>query len=78
MTDHARDGCSFAPIDRVRVKLEGAGKIGERYVGVAGIRDPYTIANIDRVIAWAREQARGAVRRAGRQYNLYYTVRPAR
>ena len=42
----------------MRVKLEGAGKIGERYVGIVGVRDPYTIAHIDDVIAWARQQVR--------------------
>ena len=41
-----------------RVKLEGAGKVGERYVGMVGIRDPYTIANVDDVIGWARAQVR--------------------
>jgi hypothetical protein len=44
--------------ERMRVKLEGAGKVGERYVGLVGIRDPYTIAHVDKVIGWAREQAR--------------------
>jgi hypothetical protein len=35
----------------LRVKLEGAGKVGERYVGIVGVCDPYTIANIDLVTA---------------------------
>jgi hypothetical protein len=51
-------GSRFLPDARVRVKLEGSGKVGERYVGLCGIRDPYTVANVDRVIAWAREQVR--------------------
>ena len=38
------------------MKLEGAGKVGERYVGIVGVRDPYTISRIDDVIAWARAQ----------------------
>lgn len=41
-----------------RVKLEGSSRVGERFVGLASVRDPYTIANIDTVIEWAREQAR--------------------
>ncbi len=49
-------GPRFIPADVMRVKLEGSGKVGERYVGLCGIRDPYTIANIDRVIAWARDK----------------------
>ena len=47
-------GAKFAPAAEFRVKLEGAGKIGERYIGMVGIRDPYTIANVDTVIGWAR------------------------
>ena len=56
----------------IRVKLEGAGKVGERYVGIAGIRDPYTIAHIDAVIEWARQQVRERFGDAG--YELHYTV----
>ena len=51
-------GPRFVPSDGIRVKLEGAGKVGERFVGMVGIRDPYTIANVDEVIGWAREQVR--------------------
>ncbi len=54
------------------MKLEGAGKIGERYVGMVGVRDPYTIAHIDDVIAWARSQARERFGDSG--YQLHYTV----
>lgn len=65
-------GPRFLPIDRVRVKLEGAGKVGERYVGLVGIRDPYTIAHVDMVIEWARQQARERFGNA--DYELHYTV----
>ncbi|MEJ1161921.1 acyclic terpene utilization AtuA family protein [Prosthecomicrobium sp. N25] len=65
-------GPKFVPSDGTRVKLEGSGKIGERYVGLVGIRDPYTIANVDRVIDWAREQARDRFGNA--DYQLHYTV----
>ncbi len=51
-------GMEFVPAEDFRVKLEGSGKVGERFVGMAGIRDPYTIANVDRVIDWARTQTR--------------------
>jgi hypothetical protein len=33
-------GPRFVPATELRVKLEGAGKIGERYVGMVGVRDP--------------------------------------
>jgi hypothetical protein len=65
-------GPKFVPAETVRVKLEGAAKVGERYVGIAGVRDPYTVANIDAVIAWARQQVRERFGPSG--YELYYTV----
>jgi hypothetical protein len=65
-------GPRFVPAPRVRVKLEGSGKVGERFVGMAGIRDPYTIANVDKVVGWAREQVRERFGASG--YELHYTV----
>jgi hypothetical protein len=65
-------GSRFIASDGVRVKLEGAGKVGERYMGLCGIRDPYTIANIDRVIGWAREKVRERFGDSG--YDLHYQV----
>jgi len=53
-------GSRFVPSPRIRVKLEGSGKVGERFVGMCGIRDPYTIAHVDEVIDWARTQVRRA------------------
>ena len=65
-------GMEFVPAEEFRVKLEGSGKLGERYVGMAGIRDPYTIAHVDEVIAWARAQAE---ERFGKQgWELHYNV----
>jgi hypothetical protein len=65
-------GPTFEPARELRVKLEGAGKVGERYVGIAGVRDPYTIANVDRVIDWARQQVRARFGDSG--YELHYQV----
>jgi Acyclic terpene utilisation family protein AtuA len=65
-------GPSYIPASELRVKLEGAGKIGERYVGIVGVRDPYTIANIDLVTGWARRQV--AERFGARGYELHFTV----
>ncbi len=65
-------GAKFVPSKGVRVKLEGAGKVGERYVGMVAIRDPYTIAHVDQVIDWAREQARERFGNA--PYELHYNV----
>ena len=65
-------GARFLPAREFRVKLEGAGKVGERYVGLVGIRDPYTIAHVDEVIEWARTQVRERFGDAG--YELHYIV----
>jgi hypothetical protein len=65
-------GPSFEPAPEFRVKLEGSGKVGERYVGLVGIRDPYSVANVDRMIDWARQQVRERFGNA--QYELHYTV----
>ena len=63
---------ALQPAAEFRVKLEGAGKVGERYVGMVGIRDPYTIRNVDQVIEWARAKVRERFGEGG--YELYYTV----
>ncbi|WP_028604173.1 acyclic terpene utilization AtuA family protein [Ottowia thiooxydans] len=65
-------GSRFFPDAQVKVKLEGAGKVGERYVGICGIRDPYTVANVDAVIGWARDQVKARFGSEG--YQLHYTV----
>ena len=65
-------GAQFRPAAEYRVKLEGAGRVGERYVGLVGIRDPYTIAHIDDVIGWARQQVRERFGESG--YELHYIV----
>src|SRR5882672_10572327 len=69
-------GPRYVAATELRVKLEGAGKIGERYVGIVGVRDPYTIANIGGVIAWARAQAaeRFGPPEGGQRYELHFTV----
>src|ERR1700730_1507693 len=65
-------GPKYVPAAELRVKLEGSGKIGERYVGIVGVRDPYTIAHIDEVIAWARGQAEEQLGAGG--WQLHFTV----
>jgi hypothetical protein len=65
-------GPRYVPAGELRVKLEGAGKIGERYVGIVGVRDPYTIAHIDEVIGWARRQAEEQLGPHG--WELHYAV----
>lgn len=63
----------FIPIEgRVKVKLEGSAFVGERYMGMAGIRDPYTIRNIDKVIQWAKDQVEERLH--GKVYQLSYRI----
>lgn len=66
-------GPKFIPIEgKVKVKLEGAGKIGERYLGIAGIRDPYLIENVDKVIDWARSQVEERFK--GTEHQVFFHV----
>lgn len=66
-------GAKFLPSEeKIFVKLEGSGKVGEKYIGIAGIRDPYTIQHIDQVIQWARAQV--AERFKEKEYHLNYRI----
>lgn len=55
------------------VKIEGAGRTGERAIAIMGIRDPYTLSRLDEVLAWSR---RKLVERYGtperRGYQVYF------
>ncbi len=63
----------YVPIKgKTKVKLEGSKKVGEMYIGIAGIRDPYTIKHIDKVLELAREHV---VERFGETgYELHFRV----
>ena len=65
-------GPEFRPATEFRVKLEGSGKVGERYVGIVGIRDPDTIANVDKMIEWCRAHVREKFGDEG--YQLFFHV----
>jgi len=66
-------GAEFKPIKgKVKVKLEGSGKVGERFIGLAGIRDPYTIKHIDEVIEWSKAQVEE--RFAGTDYQISFRI----
>lgn len=66
-------GPIFERSPEIRVKLEGAGRIGARCVGLVGVRDPYTIANIDTVLDWSRRHVREAYGNGTHQvhYNVF-------
>jgi hypothetical protein len=65
-------GARFIPDHPLTVKLEGARKVGERYIGIAAIRDPHVIRQLDAAIAWSR----GAAARTFREvpHELHYHV----
>lgn len=66
-------GSKFIPAKgKIKVKLEGSGKIGERYLGIAGVRDPYTIKNIDKVIELVREQVAESFKDI--DYQLHFNI----
>lgn len=49
-------GARWIPAAEYGVKIEGAGKVGERAIAIMGIRDPYTLSRLDDVLAWSREK----------------------
>ena len=65
-------GAAWEPAKELRVKLEGAKKIGERYMGFVGVRDPHVVKNIDKVIEWSK--AAVARRFPETRYELYFHV----
>lgn len=65
-------GFTFQADPVVKVKLEGAGKVGERCLAIVGFRDPDTIARIDQVIEWAKGKVRARFGETG--YELHYHV----
>jgi hypothetical protein len=64
-------GAKWVPTKEIRVKLEGARKLGERYMGIAGIRDPYLVQRIDDVIRWCRDSVEGQFGKDGYQVHFH-------
>ena len=55
------------------MKVEGAGKVGERAYIVAGVRDPQNIARIDAAIEWSRNLVEDRCGPPGAEtYSLYF------
>ena len=65
-------GARFEPWDAPTVKLEGVRRLGERYLGIAAVRDPHVIRNIDAVIAWSRSSVEKRFPEA--EHELHYHV----
>jgi hypothetical protein len=56
------------------IKIEGAAYVGERRYVIVGIRDPNTIANIDKAVAWARSKVEEQYGKDGEKYKLVYHI----
>ncbi|WP_164215277.1 acyclic terpene utilization AtuA family protein [Virgibacillus sp. YIM 98842] len=66
-------GMKYVPVEGdIKVKLEGSGMVGEKFLGIAGVRDPYTIEHIDDVIKFAYEQVEKEF--AGEEYHLNFRI----
>ena len=65
-------GAKWLAAKELRVKLEGAKKIGERYMGFVGVRDPHVVKNIESAIEWSKTAV--ARRFPDTKYELYFHV----
>jgi hypothetical protein len=65
-------GARWNPAQALRVKIEGARKVGERYMGFVGLRDPHVVRHVADVIEWCRSAV--ARRFAAERYELYFHV----
>jgi hypothetical protein len=65
-------GAQWVPAKEMRVKLEGAKKVGERYMGFVGIRDPHIVRNVDQALEWCRSSV--AKRFPDVRYQLFFHV----
>src|SRR5690606_38773340 len=64
-------GQTFVEDDAIRVKIEGSGKIAERRIFIAGLRDPHTIGNLDEVPRLARERVAAIFGAPEGKYSLH-------
>ncbi|HET6467329.1 MAG TPA: acyclic terpene utilization AtuA family protein [Geminicoccaceae bacterium] len=65
-------GQAFVSAPSCKVKLEGAGLVGQRRLAVVGIRDPHTIGLIDKAIEWARSKVAERFGPIGTSYQVFY------
>lgn len=65
-------GSRWVPAGRYQVKIEGAGKVGERALMIIGVRDPYTIQRVDELVAWSRKKV--AERFQGPEFQVHYHI----
>ena len=67
-------GARFVVTPVCKVKLEGAGKAGERRLAIIGIRDPETTARIDHAVAWSRNKLVERFGPPGDSYEVHFHI----
>lgn len=65
-------GAVFVASPTCKVKLEGAGLVGQRRLAMVGIRDPNTIRLIDKAIDWAKGKLAERFGPMGESYRVFY------
>ncbi|MQG70541.1 MAG: DUF1446 domain-containing protein [SAR202 cluster bacterium] len=65
-------GARFFRSEIYKVKVEGAGKVGERRLYILGIGDPDTIAHVDRAIDWVKQTLVTQFGPEGERYQIFY------
>ena len=67
-------GQVFVEDEDHKIKIEGSGKVAERRLFIIGIRDPYTIVNVDQAIDWAKARLNERCGPIGVDYDVFYHV----
>ncbi len=65
-------GAKWIPSEKIMVKLEGSARVGERYIGLAAIRDPYLVQHVEDILQWCRTSV--AKKFGKEEYQLYFHV----
>ncbi len=65
-------GAKWIPAKKIQVKIEGARYVGERYMGISAIRDPYLVQRIDDVVQWCQDSTEKQFGKEG--YQMFFHV----
>ena len=67
-------GARFVEAPVCKVKLEGAGRVGERRLAIVGVRDPETSARIDQAVDWSRGKLATRFGPPGDSYDIHFHI----
>ena len=65
-------GAKFVESSKIKIKLEGSGKIGERRIALIGVRDPETTVRIEQAIEWSRSKLMERFGPSGEAYEVFF------